>query len=169
MQPTKLSPPARNALLTAHIAATAGVFGADLVLLALCVSGIRGGDPLTIYPAAHLAGTWLVAPLAILSLGTGLLLAVLTQWGLLRYWWVAIKLVITASLTGAALFVLVPRLKNAASAATGPAPEPLSFAERLPLGLAPAGASTLLLVALVLAVFKPGWRLWPATTEEAAT
>jgi hypothetical protein len=138
MQSLNLSPRWRKLLVTAHVAATVSVLGADLVLLALGLSGAGGADPRTIYPAAHLVGTRLVAPLAALSLGSGLLLGLLTPWGLLRYWWVAIKLVITAALSGAVLFVLIPRLGAAATAATGPAPGMLTDGQGTPLVVAPA-------------------------------
>jgi hypothetical protein len=83
----------------------------------------------------------------------------LTQWGLFTYWWVTIKLAIVVVLNGAVLFVLVPALGATAAAVTGPAPQLLTTAQRLPLVMAPATASTLLVVALLLAIFKPAWRL----------
>jgi hypothetical protein len=98
MQSMTLSSTWRKLLLTLHVTATVSVLGADLVLLALGLSSLGGADPRTIYPAAQLVSAWLVAPLAVLSLGTGLLLSILTPWGLLRYWWVAIKLAITGVL-----------------------------------------------------------------------
>lgn len=164
MQSMTLPSPGRKLLLTVHVAATVSVLGTDLVLLALGISSVGGADPRTIYPAAHLVGTRLVAPLAILSLGTGLLLGILTPWGLLRYWWVTVKLAITAVLTGVVLFVLVPRLGAAADAVTAPAPRLLTIGERLPLVVAPAVASTLLALNVVLAIFKPGWRLRSRST-----
>ena len=168
MQSITLSSPWRNLLLTVHVAATVSVLGTDLVLLALGLSSLGDADPRTIYPAAHLVGVWLVAPLAVVSLGTGLLLGILTPWGLFRYWWVTIKLAITAVLTGVALFVLVPRLGTAAAAVTGPAPRLLPIGERLPLVVAPAVASTLLALNVVLAIFKPGWRLRFRASDGAA-
>ena len=78
MQSPTLSAPWRKLLLKVHMAATVSVLGMDLVLLALGIAGMGGADPRTIYPAAYLVSARLVAPLAILSLGTGLLLAVLT-------------------------------------------------------------------------------------------
>lgn len=163
---TTLSPPWRKLLLTAHVTTTASVLGADLVLVALAIAGLRGAEPQTVYPAARLVGAWLIAPLAIASLGTGLLLGLLTPWGLLRYWWVAIKLGITVILTAAVLFVLVPKLGAASDAAVGPAIRPLAVGERLALVAAPAAASTLLGLSVVLAVFKPGWRLRAPGTSE---
>lgn len=149
----------RKLLLTGHVVTTVSVLGADLVLLMLGIAGLGGAVPQTIYPAAHLIGARVAAPLAVIALSTGLLLGVLTPWGLLTYWWVAIKLAITTVLTALVLFVLVPRLGLTADALSGPAPRLLSSAERLPLVLAPAVASTLLVVNVALAIFKPGWRL----------
>jgi SAM-dependent methyltransferase len=158
MRSVTLPQPWRKVLLTVHVAASVSVLGADLVLLTLGSASLTGADPLTIYPAARLVGAWLVAPLALLALGTGLLLGLLTPWGLFTYWWVTIKLAIVVVLTGAVLFVLVPALGATADAVSGPTPRPLAAGERLPLFVAPAVASTLLAVALVLAIFKPGWR-----------
>jgi hypothetical protein len=71
-------------------------------------------------------------------------------------------------LTGAVLFVLVPGLEATADAVTSPVAQPLSAAARLPLAIAPAAASTLLLIALALAIFKPGWRIWSGTLADSS-
>ena len=146
-------------LLTVHIAATVGLLGADLALLALGMAGARGADPRTVYPAAHLLGSSLAAPLAVLSLATGLLLARLSSWGLLRYWWVTIKLAITVGLTSLLLAVLVPGLSGMADLATGPTPQLITNAQRLRFTVAPAAAALLLALSLVLATSKPRWRV----------
>ncbi len=168
MQSITLSAPWRKLLLSVHVVATVSVLGTDLVLLALGLSSLSGADPRTIYPAAHLVSARLVAPLAVLALLTGLLLGVLTPWGLLRYWWVTIKLAITAVLTGVVLFVLVPGLGATADAVSGLPPHLLTIGERLPLVVAPALASTLLALNVVLAIFKPAWRLRRSTTNQTA-
>jgi len=163
MSAMKLSPRWRKLLLTIHVASAVSVLGTDLVLLVLGISSVRGADPQTIYPAAHLVATWLLAPLATLALGTGVLLGLLTQWGLLKYWWVTIKLALTAILTGVILFVLVPRLRVAANAAI--TAQTFTAAERLPLLVAPTAGVTLLILIVALAIYKPPWRLGPARTE----
>ncbi|MGH9380719.1 MAG: DUF2269 domain-containing protein [Thermoanaerobaculia bacterium] len=150
-----------------HVAATVSVLGATLVLLALAISGVRGADPRTVYPATYLVEAWLVAPLAVLALGTGVLQAVLTPWGLLKYWWVAIKLTTTLGFTGLVLFVLIPRL--AASAQSAAAAQVFGAAERLPLALVPSVAVTGLIVNVALAIYKPGWRLRGRPSDGAAT
>ena len=161
-----LPEPWRKLCLTVHVVTSVGVFGADLSLLALGAASVTGADPVTIYPAARLVGAWLVAPLAIMALVTGLALGLLTRWGLFTYWWVTIKLAIVMVLTAAVLFVLVPALGATADAVTGATPQ-LSARQRLPLLIAPAVASALLAVAVALAVFKPSWRLWPSGTDKA--
>lgn len=155
----KLSPRWHKLLLTVHVATAVSVLGTDLVLLALGISSVQGANPQTSYPAAQLVAAWLLAPLATLALATGVLLGLLTHWGLLRCWWVTIKLALTAILTGVILFVLVPRLGAAADAATAPDPGSFTAAERLPLLVAPTVGVTLLILAVVLAIYKPGWRL----------
>jgi hypothetical protein len=146
-------------LLTAHVLTTVGAFGADLVLITLGYSALLGADPSTVYPASRLVASTVVAPLALVSLATGVVLARLHGWGLFRYWWVTIKLAITLLLTVLVLTVLVPRLGAAAALATDPAGSSSSVAERVPLAVAPILSSLLLILNVALAVYKPGWRV----------
>lgn len=161
-----LSAPWRKLLLSLHVAITVSVLGADLVLLTLGIASLGGADPRTIYPAAHLVSVWLTAPLAVLSLATGLLLGLLTQWGVFKYWWVMIKLTITLGLIGVVLFVVVPRLGMVADLVTAPGSDSLPTSSRVPLVIAPALASSLLLLNVGLAMFKPGRRLRARATPE---
>lgn len=154
-----LPPRRRKALLTVHIIATVSALGVDLVLLALGVSSLRGADPRHVYPAASLVASWVLAPLVLVALGSGVALGLLTRWGLLRHWWVAAKLAVTAVLTAVVLGVLVPRLAERADTAAAVPAEPLTIAERVPLTVAPAVGVTLLTLAVVLARYKPGGRV----------
>jgi hypothetical protein len=147
----------RKLLLSLHIISTVSVLGTEFVLLTLGIASLSGADPRTIYPAAHLVSLWLAVPLALLSLGSGVLLGLLTQWGLFRFWWVTIKLVITAGLTLVVLFVIVPRLSIVAASVSASGTLPIG--ERLPLVIAPLLASVLLVLNVFLAIFKPGGRL----------
>jgi hypothetical protein len=146
-------------LLVAHVAATVSLLGADLALLALDISGARGADPRTVYPAARLIVTWLAAPLAVVALGSGLLQGLTTSWGLVRHGWVTVKLAITALLTVVLLLVLVPALGRVADLATSLTPQLISHAQRLRLAIAPAAAAALLTLNIVLALYKPRWRV----------
>jgi hypothetical protein len=111
-------------LLTVHVIATVSLIGTDLVLFVLGVSGFRGADPRSVYPAASLVGTLLLQPLAIIAIATGVLQVAVTSWGLFRYWWVVIKLTITAVLTTLVILVIasgdrpVAAWASAASAGT---------------------------------------------------
>jgi hypothetical protein len=147
----------RNLLLTAHIVSTVSALGAEFVILALGLAGLSGSDPRSVYPAMGLVGSSVMAPLAVLSLVSGVVLARLTVWGVFRYWWVTIKLIVSALLTTLVLLVLVPRLAGAARAVGAGAA--LTEAERLQLVLTSATGTTLLIGLIVLAVFKPSWRL----------
>jgi hypothetical protein len=144
----------RNLLLTVHVLATVGLFGADLGLLVLGTSSVAGTDPRATYPASRLIAQIIVQPLAIISLVTGVGLARVSGWGLLRYWWTAIKFATTLALTAVVLLVLVPRLGVAAGA-----PETVLASQRALLLLGPAIASSLLVLNVGLAIYKPRWRL----------
>jgi hypothetical protein len=144
----------RKVLLIIHVAVSVGALGAGLALLALGAAGLRGTDPALVYPASYMVAAGVLAPLALLALGTGLALALLTRWGLFKHGWVTIKFIITAASSGALLFDLVPALQRLA----GTAPDGLAIGSRILPVVAPATASVLLAVALVLAILKPDWR-----------
>lgn len=156
----RLAPRWRKLLLTVHIVATVGWLGADLVLLALNVSGARGADPRTVYPAGYTLGVWVVAPLALLSLATGVAQGLLTPWGLLRHRWVTVKLVLTTVMVGLVFLLLLPKLAEMAEIAQAAvAARPGTAAGRTQLMVAPAVASVLLIINVVLSTHKPWGRL----------
>ena len=148
-----MTPNLPRPLLVLHIVAAVGLVGADLVLVALGLSGVSGADPRTVYPAAYLVETWLVAPLAVITLATGIVQATRGGWGLVRYWWTAIKLATTAAFTLLVVAVIVPRLAATAAAAT--AGQAFTIAARLPLAVVPAVAVAGIVLNVGLAVYKP--------------
>lgn len=146
----------RNLLLSTHIIASVGLLGTDAAVLTLNIAGWRHADPQTIYPAAHLIGLWLLLPLALASVLTGLAVGLLTPWGITRYWWVAIKLALTLAGLVLAITVLLPGLSEAAHAVS--ASQPGSSA-RFGLARDTAAASIVLITTVLLAVFKPLGRI----------
>jgi hypothetical protein len=112
-----LSPQWRKLLLAVHVIVSVGLLGTDAAVLALVTSGWLGSDPVTVYPAARLVGVILLLPLALLALVTGIALGLVTPWGLLRYWWVLISLLLTTAGTILAVAVLLPDLGAASAAA----------------------------------------------------
>ena len=155
--PRRLGPRRRKALLTVHVSAAAGLIGTDLALLTLAASGVGGVDPPAVYPAMSLVSSGVLVPLAVISLGTGVRLAGLGRYGLLRYWWVTIKLALTLTLTGLVVFVVVPGLGGAAASAVsgGGAPE----AQRVLYVAVLSVTVTVLALMVGLAVYKPPWRV----------
>ncbi|PRY47829.1 hypothetical protein LY71_1118 [Geodermatophilus tzadiensis] len=154
---SRLSPRWRKGWVVLHVGTSVGLLGADAAVLTLDVAGATGRDPATVYPAAHLVGTALLVPLALAALATGVLLGARTPWGLLRHWWVALKLVLTAAGAVLALAVLVPALAGAADAAlAGP---PLTAGERWGLVRNSSAASVVLVTTLALSVVKPFGRI----------
>ncbi|MGV9215053.1 hypothetical protein ACTFTM_24600 [Micromonospora sp. RB23] len=149
----RIAPTTRKALLTLHLVTSLGWLGADLVLLTLGIAAQRGADPAVVYPVAGLVGTVLFAPLSVLVWLIGVASALLTPWGLLRYRWVVIKLVITTVMVGLVLFLLTPNLRHAA--ALGAA---LPARDRADLVIAPAVSTTLMIIATVLSTYKPWGR-----------
>jgi hypothetical protein len=150
-------PGRQRLLLTIHIGVTVAVLGADLALLALGIAGLRGTDPRTVYPAAHLLGQWIALPLAAASLVTGVLLAATTTYQPWRYGWVVVKGVVTLVLTGLLLVLLVPGLGRAARAATATLPD-VTHVQRVLYAIAPAAAAILLTLNLALGRYKPRLR-----------
>jgi uncharacterized membrane protein len=149
----------RNLLLSAHIIASVGLLGTDAAVLTLTVAGWRHADPRTIYPAAHLIAAWLLLPLAGASVLTGLILGLLTRWGITRYWWVAIKLVLNLAGLVLALSVLLPELNAAAHAANALHAARPGATASFGLTRDTAAASTVLISTVLLAVYKPFGRL----------
>jgi hypothetical protein len=148
----KLNPSWRKVVLITHVTTSVGWLGADAVLLVLGIAGLTGaaGGPDTVYPVAGLIGTVLITPLALAALLTGLLSGLGTKWGLLRYWWVAVKLGVTVVMNVLVLFLLAPGLREAARLGTE-----LPQRDQVTLVVAPSVACALLLLTTVLSVAKP--------------
>ena len=153
-----MSPSIRKLALTAHVISSIGWVGALAVFLAHSIVSVTSDD-VQIVRAACLAmglSAWFVIlPFSLASLATGLLQAVGTAWGLLRHYWVVIKLLSTSVATAVLLLKLAPISSLAAAAKT------LSFTSSELLDLKTsllahaAGGLVVLLLATVLAIYKP--------------
>lgn len=155
---SKLPPRWRKLLMVVHLIVAVGLLGSDLGILVLVADGWRGADPVTVYPAAHLVSVVVLVPLALLAVATGVLQGLLTPWGLLKHWWVTIKLVLTLAGTVLALLVLTPSLTGAEQAALAGMGVPLT--DRIGLVRSASAASVVLIVTVVLSVYKPFGRLF---------
>lgn len=85
-----LQRPARRALLVVHVVASAGWLGLSAGLLALGLAANTTGSAATLEAAVRsmqLFADWLLLPIALLALVSGLVLALGTPWGLARHRW----------------------------------------------------------------------------------
>ncbi|CAL9336719.1 DUF2269 domain-containing protein [Streptomyces sp. enrichment culture] len=124
----RLSRPARRAFLVVHAAAAACWLGLSLGLLALGVAAATGDSAATVEAsvrAMKLFADLLLLPLALLTLGSGLVLALGTAWGLARHRWVVTKFWLTLATTAATAFALRPGVNGAVAAVAdgGPLPD----------------------------------------------
>jgi hypothetical protein len=169
----------RKTILVLHIAGGVGWMGLDAGLLILAATGLTTGSARTAaacYTAIGLVVPPVVLTLSLTMLGTGLMLGLGSKWGLLRYWWVLLKLALGLVLTALVFFALLP-LTSALPEAVVSAGDGGGAAVRSALGAVPVQlmfppvVSFLALgFALALSVFKPWGRVraMDTTREQAA-
>src|SRR5688572_30117761 len=88
-----------------HVVVSVGWLGAVAAFFALALAA-QGPDQVVsraAFVAMDVIGRWVVVPLSLAALLSGIVQSVATKWGLLRHYWVLIKLVLTAVAVGAAL------------------------------------------------------------------
>ena len=153
-----MSPGLRKLALTVHVTVSVGWFGAVAGFLALAVAGLISEDGQTVrgsYMAMDLVTRFVIVPFCLASLLTGVVQSLGTPWGLFRHYWVVIKLLLTV-LSTVILLVHTQPIRYLADVA---AQTTLSSADHRDLRIqliADAGAAlAVLLVATVLAVYKP--------------
>ncbi len=152
-----MSPRARRLFLVAHIAASVGWIGAAVTSLALAVVPLASGDPQLvrgIYLSLPVIGWYALVPFGVASLATGLIQSLGTTWGLLRHYWVLLKLPMNLFATAVLLLYMETLDYLADQARAAPDTGVASMGDPSPVVHA-IGAIALLLVALVLSVYKP--------------
>jgi hypothetical protein len=111
------------------------------------------------YRALAEFAVWPMLASGLVCLATGLVLGLGTKWGLLRYWWVAVKLALNLVLCTLIIVALEPGMDAVAAygsdltAGAEPPPEVSS------LFFPPAVSLTALTIATVLGVLKPWGRI----------
>lgn len=153
-----MTPSVRKFALTAHVVFSVGWAGAVAAFLVLALAGLTSHDAQTVraaYIAMDLIGWFMIVPLCLASLITGIVQSLGTPWGLFRHFWILMKFLIAVLLT-ALLFV---HMQPTGRLARTTADILLASAELFRLRgqlLADAAAALLaLLVATMLAVYKP--------------
>ena len=150
------APAARRFTFTTHVTSSVGWVGAVAVFLALAVIGLTSKDEATVrgaYLVMAPAAWFVLVPLAHASLFSGIVLSLGTSWGLIRHYWVAVKLVITVFST-VILMIYMGTFRQMAGIAADPMMDLEHVRNASPL-LHAVLALALLLAATWLGVYKP--------------
>ena len=158
-----LTTSARKLSITAHVVSSVGWLGSVAAFLALSVAGAtsRDGDVVRgAYVSMNVIGQFVIVPLSLASVSTGLIVSLGSSWGLFRYYWVLMKLLLTI---GATVLLLLHQFTAVSGAArrvvqqqstVGPTVGPLATQLIVDAGL----GFLVLLVTTVLSIYKPWGR-----------
>lgn len=153
----------RKLNLTAHVTSSVGWLGAVAAFLVLSVAGLASQNADIVrsaYVAMNLIGLFVIVPLSLASMTTGVVQSLATHWGLFRHYWVAVKFVLTV---GATILLLLHQFTAVASASQRVSETPLgALPEVGKLGPQLVGDAALAVVTLIvtttLSVYKPWGR-----------
>ena len=157
-----MTPHLRKLALTAHITSSVGFLGAVAAFLAHAVAVVVSQDTQMVraaYLMMELTGWFVIVPLCLASLLTGLVQSLGTTWGLFRYYWVLAKLLINVFATIVLLIYMrsFSQLSGVMTEAASSSGDLSGLRNASPVVHAGA-ALVLLLVATTLSVYKT-WAL----------
>jgi len=148
---------------TIHVTSSVGWLGAVGAFLALAIAGVGSEDAQIVraaFLAMHLTTWFVIVPLCLAALLTGIVQSLGTTWGLFRHYWVVTKLLLTVLATLILLVHTQPIDRVAAVAAQ----TTLAIGDlrqlRFQLVGDACGALFVLLVTTALSVYKP-WGMTP--------
>jgi len=170
-----MGPRLRKSTLAAHLTVSVGWIGAVAAYIALDIAAATGRSAQTLR-VAYLGMDWIaryvIVPLSLASLLTGLVVSLGTKWGLFRHYWVLISLILTTFAT----VVLLSETRTISFFGDMAADPTTSGDDLRALGstlVHSVGGTVVLLVILVLNVYKPkgmtryGWRKQQGDVLEA--
>ena len=152
-----MPPRVRKSLLTVHVLSSVGWVGAVAAFLVLAVAGYSTSDnqlAAGIYVSLSLMVWWLIIPLSVVSLVGGVVQALGTSWGLLRHYWVVVKLLLTTGAT-ALLFLHTLIVDRAAAEAVAGITGAGASSMKLQLVIDSAAALVVLILLTILSTVKP--------------
>jgi hypothetical protein len=155
-------------VLTVHVITSVGWLGAAYCSLVLTIAAIVTADAevrRAAYLVMNLFDYTIALPVGLAALLSGVFLSLTTKWGLVRYYWVALKLVLTVVVYVAPLIVRSPLIDDAVARTA----EPGATAGQVGTDLMTPGIISLVIltVATVLSVYKP-WGKTPHGRRVAA-
>ncbi|GAA0554192.1 hypothetical protein GCM10010172_40990 [Paractinoplanes ferrugineus] len=154
----------------AHVLSASAWIGIDVLVAVLAAVCVGSDDPVRRGLAGQAFGTfvwWPMAVSALICLVTGLVLGWGTRWGLVRFWWVTIKLVLNVVLCTLILVLLRPTMPEAYAYGVAVAAGSPVTMEANGLIMPPIVSLTALTVATVLSVYKPWGRIRQLEQEGA--
>jgi predicted Abi (CAAX) family protease len=113
----RLSRPARRGLLVLHLVSAGAWIGIDVMVAVLVLTGRFAADVALRSLAYRALAAFVTLPMLVsglVCLATGVVLGLGTKWGLVRYWWVAVKLVLNVVLCALIVVVLQPGMDGVA-------------------------------------------------------
>lgn len=158
-------------LLTLHVTASVGFVGAIAAFLALALAGAYDANQDIVrsaYVAMRFITNAVIVPLCFAALVTGIVQSLATPWGLVRHYWIVVKLILTI-LSATVLLLHTQQIAIMAKAAqAGPLAQGDFYGQRLQLIIASSGALVIGLSAIFLSIYKPsgltryGWKAYQA-------
>jgi hypothetical protein len=137
---------ARKAVLTLHVLSSVGWFGIGVAVMVCVIAAQTVDQPLAgALSRAVAASAWVSVPAGLLAIATGTVVGLGTRFGLIRHWWVVIKILLAlVVVAGDALLVPVQ------------AGQLIDTDQAVPLIGTTAGHIVALVVATAVSVVKPG-------------
>ncbi|HWI02224.1 MAG TPA: hypothetical protein VNT52_00085 [Acidimicrobiales bacterium] len=152
----------RRVALTVHILGAGAWIGIDVVLGVLVFTALLTDSTATeavSYQALELFAVWPLLTAGLLTLASGIVMGLGTRYGLLRYWWVAVKLVLNVVLVTLVVLALRPGLREAAVYGEALGAGASGGTDVANVVFPPVVSGVALVTATVLSVFKPWGRL----------
>lgn len=168
----RLPVPLRKAVLALHLASAVGWLGIDVVLGILVLNAVLSHDresAAVSYQAIEIFAAWALLPAGLTCLATGLVLGLSSRYGVLRYRWVAVKLLINIVLTALVPVALRPAAASAAEYGRQLAAGHVSAGQPTAIFYPPIVSPIALIIAIVLAVYKPWGPLRRRTRARTAS
>lgn len=94
-----MTPKITKTVLILHIIASVGWLGSVAVFVALVLTSVNTSNPVVadgMLIAMQISARYVIVPFSFLALVTGVIQAIGTKWGLFKYYWIIVKLSLTA-------------------------------------------------------------------------
>jgi hypothetical protein len=158
----------RKLALTSHVTSSVGWLGAVVAYLAVASVGLTSQDEQlvrSVYLVTELIIRFVIVPISLAAVLTGLVQSLGTEWGLFRHYWVATKFVLTVVAT-IILLIHMQTVSHMSAIAAGTALSTSDYETmRLQMVVHAAGGLIVLLTATTLSIYKP-WGKTPYGRRE---